>query len=48
MRKEISPQIPQKYKELLENTMKNYANILDNQEEMDNFLEKIEPSKAVP
>ena len=40
MRKEKSRWTPQKHKELLENTMKNYMlKKLDNLEEMDNFLE---------
>ena len=42
MRKEKSLRTPQKYEELLKNTMKKklYVNKLDKLKEMDNFLEK--------
>ena len=39
MKKDRSQPTPQKCKQLSENTMKNYANKLDNLEEMDKFLD---------
>ena len=47
MRKKTSQWTQQKYKELLETTMKTYMlRSWKNLEEMDNFLEKIQPSKT--
>ena len=39
MKMDSLQQIPQKYKKLSGNTMKNYVNKLDNLEEMDKFLD---------